>query len=531
MLHLPHQYPAGAFGPSPGVVLGEPDVERLLDRARTFQSDPRKRAAYDRWRIYCEDWAYLVVGRIDWQWSDKETKAEMAKFVSGSLNVGLDVTRQVAVVYKHGARRSVEGTTDGQDDALTRVIGESWIDVHAPRWNQLAFLLGPVCVLPVIRQGRLDWEVLLPHYYDVVRNPANPRGAPLAVCYTVSSEQNPLDTTADTVIVDGVSWRYYATASGQTKLVDEVSHGAGTFPGSILSLDISYDSDWWGPPRARRLVEATVDVGVINTALSFVRKSQNHKLLVLIAEVARIAQQQKKDPEAGIVLNYTNQGGQPTLEALDFDTSPENFIQHIRFIIESAVEAYGIPAHTVTYDAGAGSAPGERLRLSHEGLTEVRNDQIPFCRRFEHELWEKTIRVLRHGRHPLAAELPDPGHVRDAFRVEFPELSRTFESPSSEIAYADHMLSRGQTSEIRMLRQRHPTLTQRQAEELQAAILDERKKFLDELASRNLPASAGKIESAAQAFGRLGPAVRDGDTPPPDDEPEGDEDQDPAPEE
>lgn len=515
LLNVP-PYPAGAFGPAPATVLGEADVEKLLDKAQEFNSDRRKVDAWKRWRIYTEDFKSLIDDRISALWHDPETRSELRRFTTVTLNLGLDVTRQIAVVYKQGARRTIDGVPDKQQDAFHQLALESWIDVEAPRWNQLAFLLGPVCVIPIMRRGRLRWETLLPHYYDIVRDPDDPMGAPLAVCFTVCSDDE-LSGTADTVIVDGVSWRYYTTGRGKPKLVNEVPHGAGTFPGAILRFDIPYSSDWWGGPRNQRLFDGTIDVGTTNTALNFVRKSQCHKLLTVIGRLSGMATGQKKDPETPVMVNEGREDrGATKIEALDFDTDPANFIKHIRFTYESVIESFGIPGSAVTFDATSGTE-GERLRLSNEGLTEIRNEQIPFCRRFEHELWAKAIRVLRAGMHPLRSSLPSPDVIEDAFRIEFPELARTFADPNAETAFTDWQLSKGLTSELRLLRRSNPTMNTEQLRDLHEKILEERAEFNDAVTKRNLHMSGDKVQTAAEAFGAMGPAMRDAAKPDDDD--------------
>ena len=514
-VHYNPPYPAGAYGPSPGSVLPDEEAEKLVERvSRRFEDDERKKRAYERYRIFTEDYSDLIEARIDYAWSDSETKIELKKFISLAMNPALDITKQVAVVYKQGVRRFVDGANEKEQDAVHNALNQSQINRMAPQWNRLAFLLGPVCVIPVVRNKRLTWDTLLPHFYDIVRDEKDPMGPPKAVAWTLSSSDE-LSQKSDTVVLDGKSWRYYKTTDGQVRLVDEVDHKTGVFPGSILRFDTPLDSDWWGAARNQRLVHGTVDVGVINAVLNFVRKSQNHKLLTIIGKLANVPQGQKKDPEHALVANK-RQGEPLEIQALDFDTDPENFVKHIRFIYEQLIESFGIPGHSVTFDAGSGSgSPAERLRMSHEGLTELRNEQIPYAREFEHDLVSKATRMMRAMNHPMAPDLPKDEDMDDGYRIEFAELARAFNDPMAEANYIDWQLRTGQTSVPRLLRQKNPTLSPTQTKALLDEILEEQSEWHDKVTKRNMGLDGEEnIETAAQAFGKQGPKVRDGKTVP-----------------
>lgn len=512
-LVLAPPFPAGAFGPAPELVLGEEKTKALLDRLSTFQDDRRKVAAYNRYRIFTEDFRGLIEGAIGAKWNDPDTRKEMAKFISVSLNLGLDITKQVAVVYKQGATRIVqdgEGDASSQNEALHKAAIESWIDTEAPIWNQLAFLLGPICVLPVVRRRKLRWETLLPHYYDIIRDPEDPLGSPLAVGFTIASDDE-LSQEADTILVDGRFWYYYKNKGGDPKLVKQIPHGAGTFPGAILRFDIPYGQDWWGGPRNQRLYDGTIDIGVVNSALNFVRKSQSHKLLSIIGDLSGMGRGQKLEPEGPVAAHVTREDGGTNaidIDTIDFDTAPDNFIRHIRFIAESVIESFGIPAYTVNFDTSHGSE-GERVRLAHEGLTELRNQQVPFCRRFEHELWSKAVRVMRAANHPLSKQLPTKEEMDDGFRVEFPQLARSFNDPNAETAFLDWSLSKGLTSQRRLLARLYPTASEDQIKKLHEEIMKEQIEFNDVATKRDLSLGGNQeIQTAAEAMGSMGPAMR-----------------------
>lgn len=509
----------GALGPEPSAVLDDGDALDLARNvSRRFGSDERKRRALQRYLIYKEDYAQLVVEKLETRQSDEDTRAQMRKHIVTGLNPALDICRKLCVVYREGAQRRVEGVGEAQQEAFKDALRESRIAQLAMHWHRAAFILGPVAVIPVIaRSGKLRFDTLLPHFYDVLRDPDDHMGTPSAVAWTVRPDHDtPMPAKADTVVLDGAAWRYYRTTRGDLELIDVQEHGVGVFPGSILRLDTPFDDDWYGSSYNTRVAELTVEVAFVATAMSFVRKTQNKKLMTIIGNIDKgLAKGQTLDPEHPLV-GETDEDGDLDISAIDFDTAIENFKAHIRFYQEQLIEAFGIPDSAVSHDPKA-TTGGERLSVTHQGLTEIRNEHIPHCRDFESDLWPKAVQLMQGQRHRLAGQLPPVDAVRSGFVLEIPPLARTFADPAQERDHYDWELSRGQTSEFQLMRNRHPHLTETQIKALVEKNLEERADFLEELASRGLSGGEGGVRTAQEAFGAMGPAVRDGQAQPPDD--------------
>ena len=225
----------------------------------------------------------LVVQRISDTHSDLETRREMAKFVDVTNNPALDITREVCVVWKNGATRSIRSVPKMRAKAFQSLVDETWLNVHMQNWNRMAFLLGPVTVVPILREGKMTWQVLLPHMYDVVADPANPFGSPLAASWSIPSDGS---GEPDTVVLDAEGWKYYKTGHGKPELKRVEEHGLDRFPGATLRMNVSYQDDWWGGEHNQRLVDGTVTIGVLGAALGFTRKAQSKKLLVAL-EIGR----------------------------------------------------------------------------------------------------------------------------------------------------------------------------------------------------------------------------------------------------
>jgi hypothetical protein len=503
--------PDNAMGPRPKLGrLPDSTVATLLKYAENHDDRERRARAAERFSIWTETFREVVAKRIDQRWDTKDTKVQLGRHVSMALNVGLDLARQICVVWKHGARRTVEEATEDENEALAKLILSAKFAAHAPVWNQLAFLVGAIIVVPVLRRGELRWDTLLPHHYTVVPDPEDPHGMPLAV--TWRNTPDPFRTKgeqADRVVLDAEAWWYYNTQTGSPKLVHKEIHGLGEFPGEPLRFDLpGIGTDWYGLENDR-VFDVTVDVAILSAQLSWVRKSQCHFLLAMIGQLQKAAKGQIPSPEQNIGIDVPK-GSSVTLQAIGFDTDPKNFIRHVLFLKEQVAEAFGIPGSAITFDFNSGSE-SERLRVTHEGLTEIRDTQIPFCRDFEHGLIRKSVLMARAYTppHRLAPDLPTNEQITQGYRVHFPKLGRVFNDPQTEMDYIDWEISKGWTSREEEMRKRNPSLTDKQIRTLQDKFLEEEIRWINELAKRDKAANPdGDLETLDQAAGRQGGLTR-----------------------
>lgn len=520
-----------AFGPRPEKVVPEETAESLVEGLSKLNSDLRKLRAWERFLIYTEAYEPLIARAIWGTHNDQDTRAEISRFIDLSINIALDITNEVAVVWKHPAiRRATDN--DEANDAFLELVDECRFDAVAKSWNRQAWYLGPIIAVPVMRGGRITHDTLLPHFYDVIQDPEDPWGNPLAAAWDVYRPNARVfapqgeQPEAVAIVLDGDSFRYYG--KDRKEPVHQERHSLGRFPGATLRFDQTHATDWWGCDRHQRLTDATVSVGVIQSALGFVRKSQNKKLLTILGDLTGFPKKQKLDPELP-VKGHTDSPEQISVEALDFDTDPKNFIAHAVWIMNTVARSYGADLSFGGEATGANSM-GADVRFSFEAQTELRNEQIPFARDFERDLWVKTIAVAKANNWRLADKLPDPEEVQEKFQVSYPQLSRTFASPADEIAYRQYELQHGKITYGDLLITDMPGAT---ADERHDKIMDNIKKqgeVIEELTKRD-QSRAGMpgdptLKTPAQQFGAKGPMVRDGEMPPPEEDKDEEKDDD-----
>lgn len=491
----------------------QPDiVAELARRSRVHVNDPRRVAQHRRHLILQNRHKALIAGRVN-EVTKTEIRDEIASHISTALNPAEDIITSVCQVWKRGATRLVDEVSEESNKAFQRLTFETGIDALAPTWNRLAYFVGPLVVLPVMRRGKLRLEAIPPHVADVVLDPYDPLGQPVAVAYQLRDCAD-FGTGADLCVVDAYSRRYFDLRQGMAVEIEHLreDHGLGRFPGTALRFDVPMEADdWYGAHRHQRLEDGSLDVGRIYATLGFVRRTQNKYLLVAVGQLEALASGQNLgDPERPITGNLpADRSARDDLSfsSLPFDTDPANFQKEIRFTIEAMAESTGVP---VTVTSGGDSK--HDIEYDYGALTELRNAQIWHARNFELELWSKAVAYAKKAHHPLWSDLPTSEEVDNGFQVEFTRLARKFADPQQERDHMDWLLSKGAARILDVIRDSFPTMSDEQLRLMLHRNLEENGEFYDEVAKRNavMNPTTNTILDAAQANGAMGPAVRDG---------------------
>ena len=497
-----------------------PDEELALGLALASQrlaSDRRKLEAWRRYLFLKEDFGTLIAKRIAGTHSDTDTINEICSWIDESLNLPLDILREICVVWNKPVRRTVAGVTDEKNEALAKLYRETLgFDRIAQQLNKHAFFLGEVVVVPEVVNEQVRLTTLLPFFYDTIDDPDDPTGDPWAYVYTMRRPNEHLTRSGttrddlvlrhgDAVVLDRKSWRVFE--QGTARQTNEIVHDLEFQPGAALRFHESLDGDRWSEFRAnRRMYDAGIKVGVIDTQMSWVRKAQNRQLLAAVGNLPmEMDDKQTSHPERGFTIP-TDSPADLLIQSLPFDTDPANFIRHIAFAYDASARSYGGMAQM---SIGEGGALTANVEFPFEAQTEIREDQIPYARAFEKNLCKSIIGVLGAANHPLARELPTLEEVEEGFTVNFGRLSRTFASAGEEIEYFEFLEKRGLASASDLFDQHDPELTEEQRKEVIEANLEKTADAHDFAATRNLPMGSEGVETLPQIQGAMGPEMRD----------------------
>ncbi len=512
-----------AVGPRPMFALTDYDADDLINERIPHMAElPHKVAAQTRFDILNEDYKDSILDKIRQTHRDESVKRDLENHIDLSTNLALDITSAMCVVWKHDAVRYVPGATDDQNEALRELVQETDFHTHARSWNREAFFCGPTTVLPVLRGERMTFDTLLPHFYDTIDNPNDLWGSPLAAAWKVIpnlnapskvSEQYASQRDTAAILVDESAWRYYSISQHGAFLepAGSMEHGLGEFPGATLSFERPHGVGRWDCRQHQRLVDATITVSYLDACLGLVRKGQDQKILLLKGDLEQVPKGQVRHPEGSLIIPTDGDPNQVDLSALDFNTDPEFSIKHQAWKMQGIARSYG---GQVENRPGSASHLESQVSFTHDSLTEQRNEQIPFARNFERELWAKTVRIAKQQRHPLADRLPDSDAIRDSLIIEFPPLSRRFANIDAEIKYKDWSTSKGLQGLKDLLRPIMPGASDKQLTDRIAKNLDGDAPLIAKMTTRDqsmAPSASPANKTQSQLNGEQGPAVRDSD--------------------
>lgn len=458
----------------------------------------RKYGAQKRLRILLEDFRTDIILRICETHELQNHQDRISKFASVAINPARDITQAVAMAYDLGVRRVLKGASEEASLAFAQLVKESMASTKAPIWNRYAFLLGPTLVIPCVRKGKLALELIRPDAVDIQLDPEDPMGVPSKAVWAAHG------AGTDFVMLDQNEWRFLDDKGKDTK--PPQVHGLGYFPGAVMRLDEPVD-DWWPRNWQERLVDGTITCAFIYAKMSWTRKSQNKKILAVIGDTESIPKGQVIDPELAWVIS-TQKLNATQVSIQDFNTSPEFFLQELRFTFEQLIESYGIPQSAVNFDVGADGGLGG-AQISKDKLGHLRQSQIPYLSRGEHELWPAAVAVAIKAGHPLASKLPPADEIREMLDVQWPVM-RVIDDPLKREELYQARLKRGGVSPLDMLQEDHPELTRDECRALMESNLAEYAALNDAITSRGLimDLSSGLVASS-EALGKLGPMVRD----------------------
>lgn len=522
------EYVAGKMRHCPSPIYAEPGkmpssiIEELAARFSKYQSDSRRVAQHRRWQILNNQHEELIKERVN-ETQKTEVADLIGEHVSTVHNPAEDQVKDLCVVWRKGIVRRISGVEDSSksSSAFHRLVQETKLDAIAPTLNRIGWFVGPVTVLPQLRRGKLRFEVIQPHTSEVILDPYDPLGDPVAVAFSVAGNYE-----ADFCVVDGHSRRYFKIEhQGPVEItrLREVHNETGEpfFPGSVCRFEVPLEAnDWHCAWRHRRLVDGAVDVGRIAAHRDYVRRVQSRMLLIVAGDLTKLAKGQNlSDPEKPLLMHIGNNNGADVsasfnIETLPFSQDPSHFQADVRDKVEAMARSTG-----VQYSIEMSGDGGALAVFDFGALTEFRSEQIAHAREFEKALWSRSCEYARRMRHPLAGELPTAEEVEQGLRIEFGRLSRKSSDPREERDAMDWRLSKGAMSFLDVIREDYPNLDDDGLREILETNIEENTTFWNAVASRNatLNPQTMAVQDASQAYGAMGTPARDAGKPKPND--------------
>lgn len=417
-------------------------IEKNFLKTKWEADQARQKEAQEKLDIYMDDFKDIIENKISDLFHPDNVK-RLRYHVNQSLNILKRVINEISTIYKEEAQRTlnVENT---RYDELKKLNN---FDILGKKVNRYTNLLNETLVKVGFREGRVVYDIITPNICMVIQNEADPTKAD-AIIYMV--------TQANTRGSKKIRYHYWSL-DGDYLIYDEVFRIVGRVydsadesgqlppypykdpdnPGSyILPFVVSHrqapDSNFWDQDSGRDLYNAAVMTAIKMTLFDYYFKVGSFKQMYIIGDEAEMPGDQILDPLT--VLRGSGEGA--ALGVLDREIAMKQLQDAIVFQLNSIINNYGISADQWTLSIAELS--GIALRIRNMPLMEIRQDQLPFYRQFERDLF-KVTRVVNNA-HLVARTQVIPEKAE--FSVDFAEI--TFpEDPIQALKHATDQLKAG----------------------------------------------------------------------------------------
>ena len=433
-------------------------IQAMAERAHDHAASARKQEAERRLLIMQDQWRNLAMSYVGSLYQTAEVRRAVQKRVKTTTNVLRQLANQVCVAYERQPLRRLVDAPEASSRAFAKVLREAKIATRAVGWERKTFGLNVALVVPVVRHGQLDYVTLLPHCFEVVADPENPIGDPLAVVVELANTSDRPGRKLRYAVLDDRAWHYFDERA--VPMGKPTFHGAGVFPGTPFRLSDPTD-DWFDQFRGEGIVEATLQVAHLRARMDYVRFHQDR-----FKEMFMTAQQENLTVQvvsAEAAVEFPVDPHEARWQVEDMSLSINEHRAHIRDHIEAAAESVGIPVSAVDVSKLIESVTPLGHLLSHKAAEKVRAEHVSHLDQAEHDLHWKSALVMRGMGHPLARHL-DPALVRKSFEVAF--IPAPFvQDPLTQLQVDKAEVDQGLASTYQIYMRRHPGTTLEEAME------------------------------------------------------------------
>lgn len=462
----------------------------------------RREAAEVRLDTYRGDFADCVRRMVSERIRDKESAAEVSKFVNAAHNLTGSVVDLVNVAYRSGVRRSLRGADEATAQAFADLVTESGLPESATMLSALAWIAGPVALLPYVDTvrgvSRLCIDIVTPDRFEVKRSASAPDVLDAVLVFREDGTFAQLDAGA---------WRYFdADGYPLDGGAHDKPHGAGFCPAVVFRSRERLPIDWWNACDHAGLIAGTHEIAFLHALGRWTRAQTSTPLTVVYCndddKIPRL--QALGHPTRPLVVRGSR--GEVEVDVKDRRTDPAQYLAEIGALAAACVQRYGVPPAAVTMVANNAEWGSIAIAMTPGALAVQRDKATPWLRASERALWTSIAAVVRASGHRHARALPEAEAFEDMLRVAFPDLRDPGEQIKRTAALKDR-LPLGLASLTGEIMEARPEVPEAEAAEELADNLKTYVETIKPLVERNVPADPGPargVETPMQVNGRTG---------------------------
>lgn len=389
-------------------------------------SSPLRAELKTRIKMYENDWTDLLKSELGVQFV-KETYELIKLMPDTGLNIFRRIIREICTVYKKPAERGLESGESKRWEELKKIMKINTVMAEAHRLSK-AGTASFIMVRAIPDTDKIRLSLLTPDQVHVEEDKED------------CTEMKSISYFVEGKDIEGKKvrfWvyyspdnRYYLRDDGKpfenhplTHETYEIENKYGIIP--IVPFHAVYPvRAFWRENWNRDAYDANMIIGVLNTYLNYLVKTQSFKQIVLVgAEISNSLKNGILDPSFPIPLP---EGG--SANTLDLQTNLEAIEKVIRGKVSAIANNYGISNENFTLSGQIAS--GYSLKIANRALEEIREADIPLCTDVEKNLFN-VIRAVNNVEFPKnqipgSAELSfNPGEI--TFPMEWVEEQSRWE--------------------------------------------------------------------------------------------------------
>lgn len=453
--------------------MAEEIVRREFLKAKWIADKERQEEAQAKLDLYHDDYEDIIRAKIK-ELFHPDNYQRLYYHVNQSQNVLKRVINEISTVYK------VEPVRDFKnDERYQEIIQRAKLDRKLKKINRYTNLLNESLLKIGVRNGEIVYDILTPNIVTVIQNEIDPTQAD-AIIYmltrsnTVGDDQifyYYWDITGNHYILDknfrinSVIYDSAAPAGDPAFYPYRDKEGRPVLPFVVFHREEPEDS-FWDQDSGRDLVNATIMVGIKMTLFDYYFKVASFKQPYIIGDEISVPSKQILDPLT--VFQAKGEGAQIGL--LDMQINLDQLKDALVFQINSIINNYGISADQ--WSLSISEVSGRALKIRNRALLEIRQEQIPYYRDYEREIFEKT-KIVNN------AHFPDKPIKAEEFSIDFGEIEFP-EDPEEELRLDSKRLKMGLISLGQFYKKYNPDVDEKEGEKRIIENLEKLKKLREE---------------------------------------------------
>lgn len=487
------------------------DYHKITDYLDQAASDAQKLDVRNLIEMYNDNWYDQIREELARQFSQK-VRRKLRNLITTEFNLLKRVTNEISLVYKRPATRKAVLVSDGEDGSKIEADDKNYnemlygsnIDAVMKQVNKYVTFLNQVVVRPVVRNGKMEYDMLTLDNCEIVTDPVDWKrivavkyyiGLDLPSTYEIKTDSDIRKRTEEprgtgtgfnlSEYNEAYLWALedseeeYSDDDGFTK-VRKYRRGMiyrlKREGGKDITIDdgeeIRYKENgeailpfviFWKDYPVRQLIDTTtgtdlrdanIRLAVNVTHMQYLLKFQSYKVAqITTRDASTLPKELCLDP-GHLYVNEDSEGNSAGLEVIDFTASIKEIWDALVSGVTLFLSNYFISPANFTLSGSPSS--GFAMKISNQAKLEFREDQVDIYREREHELF-RISRIVWN-----TDVKGKPISEKAELRIDFAEP--TFpESPDEQMTEWTFLKTANAVTDIDLIMRRNPDLTREEA--------------------------------------------------------------------